>query len=158
MTRYATFGLLLAAACELCCQSPKTNAQSVAIGGLRSIAAAEKLFASLNQGLFGTLEALTDSGSCIATTPDHGFLDAAMPSRLREKGYAIQFFSEPATQASANSCPGSVKAWAAIAYPVDQQSHLSVFCTDSTFVRVCANQTRPDIRDSKCPNTCVDLP
>jgi len=123
--------------------------ESVTIGDLRAVVAAEAVYQGANGGLFDTLECLGAPGRCIPGYTGPSFLDPglAVPSK---SGYQRTFHPGPAAaEGREGVSPSSLESYAFVAVPLTPRTTgMRAFCADSSG-RICATSdgSAPQIED-----------
>jgi hypothetical protein len=136
--------------------------ETVALGTLRTIVAAEDEYARSNSGYYDTLACLTEPARCI---PDHPVVEPTANDRrqyLQPKpaGYVFAFYAGPPVidRDPAHTSPSSLRAYAYVAVPRKYgRTGVRTFCADSTG-KVCSSlEVLSPVRDGACPSDCRPL-
>jgi hypothetical protein len=109
--------------------------EAAAIGTLRTFAAAELAYASVNNGRYGSPECLMAPAKCIPGYSGSPFLASPMGRAFQSRGYVFQFFSTETTdpQNVLAEPARAIKSFAVLALPMTVRStgHRS-FCIDAS--------------------------
>jgi len=141
--------------------SPVGRNESLAIGDIRTVIAAEVAYQAANGGFYDSLQCLGAPRGCLPAYPvtSPAFLDARLASAKVDSGYSRTFHlgppAPPDVVASGKISPSSVTSFAYVAVPVKPgQTGVRAFCGDSRG-RICytADGT-PPVEDGACRKSC----
>ena len=130
--------------------------ESATLGDVRSVAAAEAAYQSINAGYYDTLECLAAPSRCVPGHSGPALMDGALATTTEKNGYRRTFHAGPPPDMPDPSkpvSPSSMTAFAYVAVPVQPgKTGVRSFCVDATgHVRAQGDGSAPEIVDGVCP-------